>query len=179
MKGNSAMALRVVALILIACLGGYVYTVNQEAKESTITEDGSEGPVGVLLNHDQEPKYEKKGVDAEGVKPDQDPAFDVSVELVMKGEQPNLYFTVTEQHGWYAGTVQIMFWRVIQGEDGNWTRDGQSIQHLCHNFLDFNATLVCKTVPLPHEFPEINEDWGTSENWNARVVSWGGLFRKK
>ncbi len=172
------MALRIVALVLILGLAAFVFTKQQAADAGSEMVDGVSVPKMSPPTHSEAPGFIKQGVASEGVRPEGEPEFDVSVELEMKGEQPNLYFTITERHGWYAGTVTVEFWHVAPAEDGGLVEGESRLSHLCHNYLDFNATLVCQTVPNPHEFPELDEDWGTSENWQARILGHGEIYQK-
>ncbi len=158
------MAGRVIVILIVLCLGGFVlYTQNVADNPQTSLGPGDDGENVIV---DQSDGFEDPNV--KGVKPDTEAIFNVEVDLTFNGEQPNLNFIVTEQHGWYAGTVVVQFWYVEKDEDGTEYQVGTPIETLCRKFLPFNGVLEHKTTPTPIEFPDVS-DWGTSENWRARV----------
>ncbi len=162
------MIVRVVAVVIIVALGGFVFYKHQATKDTSVTQ--LEGP--------KDTPFEKPGVEAEGVEPPAPPDFDIAIDLVDKGPQKLIQFTVTERHGWYADTIEIHYWYVEQGEDGEWRQVGDTARFLCRSYLDFGGTLVDSTVLYELEFPQL-EDFGTPENWRARVHGHGKVLAPK
>lgn len=157
------MAKRIVAVVILAAAGAGVFLFQQKANEPA--------PV---VKVDQSDNLSKPGV--EGVEPDVPPEFDVAVELRRVGVRDALYFTITERHGWYADHLYVEFWHRKKDENGEWQRVGDSLTYLCRKYLDFGATLVDDTTPQFHEFPELDEDMGTSENWRARISNYSKVL---
>jgi hypothetical protein len=171
------MASRLVAVVLVAGLGigVWIYGKQIEANEPPeMVESIAAAENEVDTVQSQAPPF-KFPESMKGVTPDGPPVFNVDVELRMKGDQPNLHFTVTEQHGWAADHVELRFWHQVRDENGEWKQVGKAVPHLCRTYLDLNGVLSDWTTPLELEFPDV-EDWGTSENWEGRVTQWNGLL---
>ncbi len=165
------MAGRIVVVLIVLCFGGFVLYTRTQAEKPPIVTVGPGGATGGTTS--QADKFNDPNV--VGVEPETEPVFNVEVDLTMNGQQPNLNFVITEQHGWYAGEVSVQFWYVKTGDDGNERQVGAPITTLCRNFLPFNGTLEHKTTPIFAEFPDLSE-WGTSENWRARVLKCGKVL---
>lgn len=161
------MVMRIVAAITLASLGLFVFLYQRQANKPADPPESTKAP-----------EFSKEGVEAEGVKPDVPPEFDVQVELRMEGPRQVLDFTITERHGWYADLLRVEFWYVEQKEDGQWRQVGDPLSYQCHHYLDFGATLVEHTTPQAIEFPEL-DDFGTTENWRARISSWDKVLAPK
>lgn len=153
------MAGRIIAVLILAGLGFCVYSTKQQAN---IPMPGPE--------KDKPRGYEN--ADAVGVKPEGEPEFHVDVELRLIGPRNVLEFTITEAHGWYADFVYVEFWYGEKDEDGEWNQVGDPVVYMCHHFLDYGATLVENTTLMDIEFPELDGEFGTTENWQARVNDW-------
>lgn len=165
------MAGRIVVILIVLALGGFVlYTQNQVKNGPTKSIGPGDDPTQIV---DQKDTFDDPNM--KGIKPETEPVFNVQVDLTMNGEQPNLNFIITEQHGWYAGLVTVQFWYVDIDEDNNEVQIGAPIETLCRNYLPFNGTLEHKTTPLKLEFPDLTE-WGTSDNWRARVSKTGRVL---
>ncbi len=156
------MAMRIVAIVIVAGLGLFVWSTKHEA----------ENPV-VPPKVDQTAQYTDPNV--EGVEPDGPPDFNVGVELRMQGEKGILDFTITEAHGWYAEFLYIDFWYVAIDENGEERQIGDPVTYMCHHFLPFGETLEEYTSLLDLEFKEL-DGWGTTENWRAMVSKHGKVL---
>jgi hypothetical protein len=158
------MKMRVVAVLVVLGLGGYVYMTSQKVNNPETA------PVV-----DQGDKFIDPNITC--CEPDSPPKFNVDLELTYEGKNDDkavLHFFITEEHGWYADHIYVQFWHVQQ-EDGEWFQVGEPIRYFCHKFLPFGETLEERTTPHGWEFPDL-EDWGTSENWRARVVEWNNVY---
>ncbi|NOT01934.1 MAG: hypothetical protein HOP29_15070 [Phycisphaerales bacterium] len=174
------MAMRIVALVIIAALGLFVW----QKKQQTESDELVEVPANQLNDDrilerpgekhvDQTPEFFKK--DVQGVEPPSQAEFNVDVELRMMGERPSLTFTVTEKHGWYADHLYVDFWNVNQAGD----IQGESVRYMCHKYLDFGGTLVENTTPMVIEFPHLTGGFGTSADWRAVVGDSGKILAPK
>ena len=160
------MVTRIIILLALAALAFCAFTVRQRASQPFPDPEDTKAP-----------RFFKEGV--EGVEPDVPAEFDVAVELRRVGVRDVLYFTITERHGWYADHLYVEFWYEEQDEGGEWHRVGDPLTYLCHNYLDFGATLVENTTPQFIEFKELNEDFGTSENWRAHIRNYNRVLAPK
>lgn len=161
------MAMRVVAIVLVLGLGGFVWYTSNRANT----------PAGVNTA-DQSDRFNLAAQGVEGVEPEAPPVFNVDVELRREGNQRNLYFTVSEQHGWAADHLYVEFWYEEQDEDGEWYQVGDPVRYLCHDYLGFSQVLREHTTLLDVEFREL-DDFGTSENWRARIAEYGTVLAPK
>ncbi|MEE9295211.1 MAG: hypothetical protein V3W34_09670 [Phycisphaerae bacterium] len=156
------MAMRVVALAILAALGAFVWYTQHRVEHPDLPKEV-----------DQSPKYYDPEV--EGVEPDAPPDIHVDVDVERQGEKAKIIFTVSETHGWYVDHIFIDFWYVEKDENGELKQIGRPLRFLLHQYLPFGGTITDYTTPQSHEFPEI-DDFGTTENWQARAVSWGKVL---
>ena len=161
------MAKRIAAVVILAASAVMVL---QYRKGRDVRPPGPEGTKAA--------QHSKEGIEKEGIEPGGPPEFDVQVELGRAGPRQVLYLTITERHGWYADHVYVSFWYREQDEQGQWRRVGDEVWFLCRRYLDFGATLVEETTLLDFDFPDL-DDYGTTENWQARVRGWGRVLSPK
>ncbi len=159
------MAARIVAIVLVAGLGIFVWVTKHEA----------DNPVFVPPVNQKDKFYDPN---VEGLEPDTDPDFHVGVELRWDNQKAILDFTISESHGWYADYLYIDFWYVEEDENGELRQIGDPVTYMCHNYLPFGETLVEYTTLLDIEFDQI-DDFGTTENWRARVGTWDKVLAPK
>ncbi len=168
------MAARIVAILIVIGLGGFVWWTNYKV---------SNPPAPPNVN--QAPKYVDPDAASKGVEPDSPPEHNVDVELRFEGEKAFIDFTISEAHGWYTDHMYIDFWYVRQDDNGDWHQVGDPVRYMCHNYLKFGETLVEYTTLYDLEFPELDVDdggrvdWGTAENWRARVGEYGQVLAPK
>ena len=183
------MAIRIIAVVIIAVLGVLVWqkkaAVEKSAQPPLITAPGSDPEAEPGVDRvDKRPKFFNP--DVEGVDPGVPPELNVDVEMRMVGPRQVLFFTVTEAHGWYVDHIFIEFWYVRIDDDGEEHRVDDPADYMCHNYLDFGATLVEDTTLLRVEFIDLfdqddpeSEGFGTTENWRVRVRKWGKVLAPK
>lgn len=166
------MTVRIVAVVIVLGLAIFVYT----QRKSVEAQDANDN-TPVTEKFDQEPKFLDPTI--QGVEPATAPKINVGLELRHEGLRNVLYFTVTEEHGWYVDHVYIEFWYVQTDENGEERKLGDPVVYLCHNFLGYGKTLVEGTTLLDVEFPELEGNYGTTENWRARIQKTGKVLAPK
>ncbi len=156
------MATRIVAVLIALGLVGFILYNNSKVNSYVPPDEPDKTPPYIDPN-------------ATGVEPDSPPEYNVEVEIRREGPQTNIYFTLSEAHGWYTDTVYVEFWYVQEDDDGEWRQIGDPISYMFHHYLPFGETIVEHTVLYDIEFPEL-DDWGTTENWRARVKDHGKVL---
>ncbi|MFH0982562.1 MAG: hypothetical protein V2A79_13640 [Planctomycetota bacterium] len=117
----------------------------------------------------------KKGVPATG-----EPNFDVQVGLEKNKGRNTFHFTIIEAHGWAANGiyVELRHEGLPENLEGRGKMPDRRVEILCDKSpLRFDTPLKHSATVMSHEFPELT-DWGTSENWKARVSIHSDLTAK-
>jgi len=154
----------IILVLVLVGLGVYVWVNPPSATPPPVTAPIAEKPEPCDPEVDGEPIA------------DQDPEFDVGVDLRQEGPRHVLEFTVTEKHGWAVNCVYVEFWNQEWDEETQvYAPNDYRITHLCKFPLGFNETLVDSTTLIGTDLPE-GVEIGTRDNWGARVVQWGRAF---
>ncbi len=116
--------------------------------------------------------------DFEGVEVEDQPEFDVACEVRYENEKAFITFTVTERHGWAVEEITVEYWHVKTDENGVEKQIGDpAVFFVRGGYLDFDSTLTDFTTLYYLEFEELDEEFGTSDNWRARVKSHGDIMK--
>lgn len=176
------MAMRIVALVIVAALAVFVWQKKRQTEFNELIEvPANEINDDTVLKIPDEPRvnqtpgFLKPGVESEGVPPPAPPEFSVDVELRMLGERPSLIFTISEKHGWYADHLYVDFWNVNEAGE----MQGESIRYMCRSYLDFGQTLVESTTPMVIEFPHLTDGFGASSDWRAVIADYKTILARK
>lgn len=136
------------------------------------TKPGFQAPGGksiTRVRQEQEPMRERE---LPGETPPDAPIFHIDVEVDRASGKNRLVYYLTEEHGYYVQRFMIDFWYTdgtIEGADESPLVVTQAIER----YLKANDTLTyCLEIVYP-ELDRIGGDIGTSENWEAAVISHG------
>ena len=107
-----------------------------------------------------------------GSEPSQPPELAIQVEVDETSEKNRLYFYITEAHGYYVEMFDIAFYFNPDPD-----KPGGEGPRACSAYIDdyvkANETLKGCIEVVPAELQTIGGDMGTSENWEAEIVSHG------
>jgi hypothetical protein len=110
-----------------------------------------------------------------GVEPTDPPVFAVEADFAMVGDKPLLTFSVTERHGWAADAITVEYWHIVRDDEGAWYQLDDPQRFFCRGVLPLGGVLTDSTPVHYTEFTQL-DDYGTSENWRARVQQWGKVL---
>ncbi len=96
----------------------------------------------------------------------------IQVEVDESIEKNRLYFYITEAHGYYVETFEIYFY-FNPDPDNPREDDARACSAYIDDYVKANETLKGCIEVVPAEIQTIGGDMGTSENWEAEIVSHG------
>lgn len=163
-------------LILIVLAGGLaVYFAVAKNRAPTVVEPAAEDDDGIT-------KEERERIDQEkielyqrplpGKEPAEAPDLAVTIELDRTSGKNRLYFNISESHGYYVETFRIQVWYTRAGVTG--PEDSPLRFTVYKNeFLKANETFRTCAEVVPAELSRVGGDMGTTQNWDARIISHG------
>lgn len=167
------MNARLLILIVVAgalAVGLALRPINP--KEAGQTKPGFQAPPGKTIKMVRQAQEPMRVRELPGETPSQAPIFHVDVEVDRASGKNRLVYHLTEEHGYYVQRFMIHFWYTdgtIESADESPLLVPQAIER----YLKANDTLTyCLEVVYP-ELDRIGGDIGTSENWEATVISHG------
>ncbi len=136
------------------------------------TKPGYQVPGNRTIEAIRQGKQSLKKRNLPGETPPEAPIFHIDVEVDRSNGKNRLVYYLTEEHGYYVQWFRINFWYTdgtIESADESPLVVPQAIER----YLKANDTLTyCLEVVHP-ELEKIGGDIGTSENWEATIVSYG------
>jgi len=135
-----------------------IITADGQTRDDIVTKTVSEQPIS-------------------GTAPADPPDLSVQVDVDTSGGRNRLLFTISEAHGWYADTFNVVAWRVGPGVDGP---DDSPLSVAVHvnDFLKANETLQTCADVVPAELSRVGGQIGRTEDWGARIISHGRVREK-
>ncbi len=108
----------------------------------------------------------------EGSEPPVEADLSIQVDVVPTDEKHRLYFYITEAHGYYVETFEIAFYHKRDADTP--IEEGEpDVTTYVNNYLKANDTFKSCIEIVPAEFALIGRDMGTSQQWEARIESYG------
>ncbi len=107
-----------------------------------------------------------------GEEPSEKPEVLVQVEVDESSAKNRLNFIISEAHGYYVESFTLEVW--YTGSEG-YDSDDSPLRMEIHRdvFLRANETLRECTDVVPAELSRIDDDMGTSDDWDIRVIRHG------
>ncbi|MGB0716940.1 MAG: hypothetical protein ACPGXK_13745 [Phycisphaerae bacterium] len=104
-----------------------------------------------------------------GDEPEQEPVFDIQVEVDHSTKKNRLIFNISELNGYYAESLRILFW--YQSQPGMEPEESPlRLEHYMDKYVASNKILRECIELVPAEMRHIDHDIGQAENWAARVI---------
>ncbi len=108
----------------------------------------------------------------EGSEPPEEADLSIQVEVDPTDGKHRLYYYITEAHGYYVETFNIAFYHKPDADTP--IEDGEpDVTTYVNNYLKANDTFKSCIEIVPAEFALIGRDMGTSQQWEARIESYG------
>lgn len=100
------------------------------------------------------------------------PEFDIYVEVDPTGEKNRLFFYITEAHGYYVESLNVLFYYKPTPDT---TPDDSplAVSVYLDDYITAGETYKGCTDVTDHELSRIGGVMGRSENWGATVVDYG------
>ena len=99
-----------------------------------------------------------------GEAPEEEPELDIRVEVNTSGGKNRLDYYISEAHGFYVETFRIEF---------RYKGSPLRFAHYLESYVKANETLKDCIEVVPAELSKVGGDIGTSENWEAEIISYG------
>lgn len=108
----------------------------------------------------------------DGEEPVEPAEFEIQIEVDRSSGKNRLLLLITEEHGYYADSLQVVVWNTTV-EDGTQLSYDSPITHFINKFVPANETLVDCIEVVPAELTPIGGDIGESADWEGEVLNYG------
>jgi hypothetical protein len=164
------MGARLVILVLIAGGLAVYFAVRPKASPQVIEVDdpsvgGVAGPIKTVA---EQP--------IDGREPPEKPDIQVKVEVDTALGRNRLIFTISEAHGYYVDTIDLLAWR--KGEVSGPENSPLRVTYHMNNYLKANETQRACVDIVPAELSKVGGDIGKTEDWEVQVIRYGRAREK-
>ena len=165
-------------LILVVIAGGLAVYFAVAKKPAPIVEedpdirimmpDGTGGELGKVREEQKLVADQPIG----GSEPSVPPDIRVKVEVDTSSGKNRLYFTISEAHGYYLDTFQLLAWWVEEGVTGP-DDSPLNVPIFLNTYKKANETLRTCVEVVPAELDDVGGDIGTTKDWDVKLVKYG------
>lgn len=107
-----------------------------------------------------------------GEEPPEPDDLSIRVEVDPTSAKNQLYYYISEAHGYYVETFRIEFY---YKPDETTTKESSPVRVIkyVNDYLKANETFRGCVTLMPPELLGVGGDLGDSDNWDADILSWG------
>ena len=145
-------------------------STTSDQPEGNLFVDSGEGKSIAQIREEQTPLAKR---DLAGEEPPEEVQLAVHVEVDTTGGKNRLYLYITEAHGYYVETFTAQLWYHNDDEVTGPENSPLIVTHFINKYLKANDTLTDCLEIVPAELSRIGGDIGISDQWEARLLSFG------